>query len=92
LEELRSSGRLRNKLFVTGFAVNVRLPIMAGLDVKASEPAAAADIRIDVDSVAEIKWKVRILLGGVTADHNLAGLMRERVAEFFMNEGEGMLL
>lgn len=65
---------------------------MAGLYVKASEPATAADICIDVDSVAEIKWKVRILLCGMTADHNLSGLVRERITEFFMNEGEGMLL
>lgn len=65
---------------------------MAGLYVQASEPATAADICIDVDSVTQIKWKVGILLCGVTADHNLAGLVRERVTEFFMNEGEGMLL
>lgn len=65
---------------------------MAGFDVEAGEPAAATDIGVDVDGVAEIKWKVRILLGGVTADHNLAGLVREGITEFFMNQGEWMLL
>ena len=64
---------------------------MAGFDMKASEPAAAADVGVDVDSVAKIKWKVGILLCGMTADHNFAGLMREGSPEFFMNEGEWML-
>lgn len=59
--------------------------------MKASEPATAADVSIDVYSVAKIKWKVWILLCGVTADHNLAGLVREGIPEFFMNQGEWML-
>jgi hypothetical protein len=65
---------------------------VAGLDMKASEPATAADVSIDVYSVAKIKWKVWILLCGVTADHNLTGLVREGITEFFMNQGEWMLL
>lgn len=59
--------------------------------MEAGEPAAAADVGVDVDGVAEIEGKVRGFLGGVSADHGLAGLVGKRGAEFFVNQGEGML-
>jgi len=65
---------------------------VTGFEVKAGEPAASTDVGVDVDGVSEIKRVVRGFLSGVTADHDFAGLVREGGAEFFMNEGEGVLL
>ena len=73
-------------------AVDVCLPVVIGFDVEAGEPAAAADVGVDVDGVAQIEGEVGGFLGGVAADHNFAGLVREWSAEFFVDEGEGVLL
>lgn len=65
---------------------------MTFLDVQTGEPAAAANVGIDIDGVAEIEGKVGSFLGGVATDHDFPGLVRERGAEFFVNQGERMLL
>lgn len=73
------------ELSVAGFAVDIGLPVVAGLDMQAGEPAASTDVGIDIDSVTKIEWKVGVLLGGVPADHDFSRLMRQRGAEFFVN-------
>ena len=57
----------------------------------ASQPTTAAGVGVDADGVAEIKRDVP-LLGGVSADHHLAGTMRFGRAKFLVNDGEGQLL
>ena len=73
------------------FTIDISLPIVAGFEMKTGEPTASADVGVDVDGVAEIEWVMRGFLGSVAADHDFAGLVRERSAEFFMNEGERVL-
>lgn len=77
---------------IAGFTVDVGLPVVAGLDMEAGEPAAAADVGIDVDGVSEVQGEVGSFLGSVATDHDLSGLVGKRRAEFLVNQGERMLL
>lgn len=76
----------------TGFSVDIGLPVLAGFNVKAGEPASATDIGIDVNGVAKVEGKMGSLLRGVTADHDLPGLVRQGSPEFFVNQSKRMLL
>ncbi len=59
--------------------------------MEAGEPAAAADVGVDVDGVAEVEGEMGGFLGGVAADHDLPGLMGKGCAKLFVDEGEGVL-
>ena len=78
------------------FAVEVGLEVAAGLDMKSSEPSAAADVGIDADGVTEIE-RLMGFLGGVATNHGLPGAVRagwsvKRMIELLMDQGVGNLL
>ena len=59
--------------------------------METGEPAAATDVGVDIYGVAEVEGEGRGFLSGVAADHDLAGLVGERSAKFFVNEGKRVL-
>lgn len=80
------------KFVFPALIVDIGLPVVAGFDVKAGEPAASSDISIDIDGVSQVERKVGSFLSGVAANHDLSGLMGKGGPKLFVDEGERVLL
>lgn len=72
-------------------AGEVGLPVVASLDVQACQVSAAAYVGIDADGVAKVGGNMGFL-GGMAADHDLAGHMGSGCAKLLVDQSKGLLL